>query len=57
MRETFFSILVSFALCLSLVIAPAVADGAGYAFHRASENTLTVYGNANLDNVIDGDAL
>ncbi|HPY71752.1 MAG TPA: ABC transporter substrate-binding protein, partial [Methanothrix sp.] len=53
MRETFFSILVSFALCLSLVIAPAVADSE--LFHRASENTLTVYGNANLDNVIDGD--
>ncbi len=51
MLETFFSILVSFALCLSLVIAPAAADGE--LFHRASENMLTVYGNANLDNVID----
>ncbi len=53
MLETFFSILVSFALCLSLVVMPAGADGD--LFSQAYKDTLTVYGNANLDEIIDED--
>ena len=45
--------MILFALCLSLIITPVVADLDS--FHRADENTLAVYGNANLDNVIDED--
>ncbi|HPY92924.1 MAG: ABC transporter substrate-binding protein [Methanothrix sp.] len=41
------------ALCLSVAITPVIADWDS--FHRADENTLAVYGNANLDNVIDED--
>jgi len=40
-------------LCLSLVITPAVADGDSFA--QAYKDTLTVYGNANSDEVIDED--
>ena len=51
-------ILVSFALCMSLVVMPAAADGGSFSqvyeeFSRAYEDTLTVYGNANLDDIID----
>lgn len=42
---------ILFALCLSLAVTPVVADWDS--FHRADENTLAVYGNANLDNSID----
>jgi len=38
-------------LCLSLVITPAVADGDSFA--QAYKDTLTVYGNANMDDIID----
>jgi iron complex transport system substrate-binding protein len=51
MRKILSRILASFALCLSLAITPVVADWDS--FHRADVNTLTVYGNANLDNAID----
>jgi len=44
-------ILVSFALCLLPVVMPAAADADS--FNRAYKDTLTVYGNANLDDVID----
>ena len=43
--------LILFALCLSLAIMPAAADGDSFA--KAYEDTLTVYGNANLDDIID----
>ncbi|KUK44453.1 MAG: ABC transporter substrate-binding protein [Methanothrix sp.] len=52
MREILSGILVSFALCLSLVVMPA--EAAGYTSSAwAYDDTLTVYGNANLDDVID----
>ncbi|MDQ1313728.1 MAG: transporter substrate-binding protein [Euryarchaeota archaeon] len=50
-HELLSSILISFALCLSLAVTPVVADWDS--FHRADENKLAVYGNANLDNSID----
>jgi len=53
MREIFSSTLISFALCVSLVVMPTAADGDSFA--RAYEDTLTVYGNANMDDIIDGD--
>ncbi|KUK44451.1 MAG: Periplasmic binding protein [Methanothrix harundinacea] len=40
-------------MCLSLVVMPAVADGDS--FSEAYKDTLTVYGNANLDDIIDED--
>jgi iron complex transport system substrate-binding protein len=43
--------LISFALCLLLVVIPAAADGDSFAL--AYEDTLTVYGNANSDDIID----
>jgi len=52
-REILSSILISFALCLSLVVMPAGADGD--LFSQAYKDTLTVYGNANLDEIIDED--
>ena len=51
MREIFVRILILFALCILLVVMPAAADGDSFAL--AYEDTLTVYGNANLDDVID----
>jgi len=42
--------LLALALCI-LAITPAVVDA--NPFGRAYENTLTVYGNANLDEIID----
>ena len=53
MRGILSGTLISFALCLSLTVTPVVADWDS--FHRADKNTLAVYGNANLDNVIDED--
>jgi iron complex transport system substrate-binding protein len=50
MREI---LLISFALFLSLVVMPASADGDSFA--QAYEDTLTVYGNANSDDIIDED--
>ena len=41
------------ALCLSLIAMPAFADGDS--FSQAYKDTLTVYGNANLDDIIDED--
>jgi len=52
-REIFSGTLISCALCLSLVVMPAAADGDS--FSMAYKDTLTVYGNANLDEVIDED--
>jgi iron complex transport system substrate-binding protein len=51
MREIFVRVLISFALCLLLAVIPAAADGDSFAL--AYEDTLTVYGNANLDDIID----
>ena len=51
MCKTLPCILVSFSLCLSLIVMPAAADGDS--FSRAYEGMLTVYGNANLDDIID----
>ncbi|HNR57800.1 MAG TPA: ABC transporter substrate-binding protein [Methanothrix sp.] len=53
MREIFSGTLISFALCFSLVITPAAADGDS--FSRAYKDTLTVYGNANMDDIINED--
>jgi len=54
MREMFSSILILFALCLLLVVMPA-ADAAYTSFAWEYGDTLTVYGNANLDDVVDED--
>jgi len=51
MSKIFSDILISFALCLSMVVMPAAADADSFA--QAYEDTLTVYGNANLDEIID----
>ncbi len=51
MREIFSGTLIPVLLCLSLVVMPAAADADS--FNRAYKDTLTVYGNANLDDVID----
>jgi len=51
MREIFSSILVSFALCLLLIVTPVAADANSFA--QAYKDTLTVYGNANMDDIID----
>ena len=51
MRTIIPFILISFALCLLLVVMPAAADAGSFA--RAYEDTLTVYGNANSDDIID----
>jgi len=53
MREIFASTLALFALCLLLVVTPAAADANSFA--QAYKDTLTVYGNANLDDIIDED--
>jgi len=53
MRGILSGTLISVALCLSLVVMPAVADGDSFA--QAYGDTLTVYGNANSDDVIDED--
>jgi iron complex transport system substrate-binding protein len=53
MRDMFSNILVSFALCLSIIVMPAAADADSFA--QAYEDTLTVYGNANSDDIIDED--
>jgi len=51
MREIFSGTLIPVLLCLSLVVMPAAADADSFA--QAYEDTLTVYGNANLDDIID----
>ena len=51
MHKTLSSTLVSFALFMSLVVVPAAADGDS--FNQAYKDTLTVYGNANSDDIID----
>ena len=51
MHKTLSSTLVSFALCMSLVVVPAAADGDS--FNQAYKDTLTVYGNAYSDDIID----
>jgi len=53
MREMSSNILISFALCLSMIVMPAAADADSFA--QAYEDTLTVYGNANLDDIIGED--
>ena len=53
MREILSGILVLFALCSSLVVMPVAADGDS--FNQAYKDTLTVYGNANLDEIINED--
>jgi len=51
MREIISGILLPFAIFLLLLAMPAVADGDS--FSQAYKDTLTVYGNANLDDIID----
>ena len=51
MHKTLSSILILFALCLSLIVMLAAADGDS--FNQAYKDTLTVHGNANLDDIID----
>jgi len=52
-NKIFSSTFISFALCVSLVVMPAAADE--YSFARAYKDTLAVYGNANMDDIIDED--
>lgn len=51
MREIISGILLPFAIFLLLLAMPAVADGDS--FNQAYKDTLTVHGNANLDDIID----
>lgn len=51
MREILSVTLISFTLCLLMVVMPAAANEDS--FDWAHEEMLTIYGNANLDDIID----